>query len=126
VNYQPKVAERIARCVLLALSTNRDGEALAALAAARRALDGASITIHDFADAVEHGLAPEPTRCSPPPPPDDLGDWRTTARHCDRHRHLLSERDAGFLATILRYRHQPSPSQLKWLDDIRNKLQLGG
>jgi hypothetical protein len=72
---QPKAAARIAQCLLLALSSDRDGEVVAVVAAPRRRIASADLTIHAVADAVQAGLGRTPAPLQEP-------DWRDTARFC--------------------------------------------
>jgi hypothetical protein len=112
----PKAAARIAQCLLLALSSDKDGEIAAALTATRRALDAAGIDHHALASAIQIGLAA-------PPAAIQRQDWRDTARFCRSRVELLSEKEARFIATIMS-RDQPlSAKQSKWLDDIEAKLR---
>jgi hypothetical protein len=48
------IAQKLGQYILVALSTDKTGEAAAAMAAARRALDSAKISIHDFADTIKN------------------------------------------------------------------------
>jgi hypothetical protein len=55
----PHIAARVSQFILVALSTDKVGEAAAAMSAARRALDGEKISIHDFANTIKNpGSAP--------------------------------------------------------------------
>jgi hypothetical protein len=57
-----RAPERVSQCLLLALSSDRDGESLAAIRAVRKALDGAKISIHDFTDAIKSQTAGTSTK----------------------------------------------------------------
>jgi hypothetical protein len=48
------IAQKLGQYILVALSTDKTGEAAAAMAAARRALDGEKISIHEFADTIKN------------------------------------------------------------------------
>jgi hypothetical protein len=116
MNIHQPIAARVSQLLRLTLSTNRDGEALAGLAASRRTLEATGLDIHAVADAVEAGLGRSPAPFHEP-------DWRSTARFCRSRPDLLNEREARFIATIMK-RDQPlSPKQQKWLSDIESRLR---
>jgi hypothetical protein len=114
-----KIASRIAQCLLLALSTDKAGEAVAAVAAARRAIDSAGLNIHSIADAVQAGLGTPP---APPSAPPASSAWRSTARFCRLHEEQLSPKEIQFLDAIMKYRGDISPKQVKWLADIAERI----
>ena len=116
MNYQSPVATRVGQLLRLAISTDKDGEALNALAAVRRTLDASGIDLHVVADAVVAGLG------RPPAPIQEL-DWRDTARFCRSRADLLSEKEARFIATIMSRDRPLSPKQDKWLSDIEARLR---
>jgi hypothetical protein len=125
---QPKIATRIGQLVLLALSSDQPGEVTNALAAARRTLAGAGLTIHDVATALERGLAPppRPPPRSPPPPPEPEPpsmDWRGAVAFCDRHRDQLFGQESGLIDTLLRWRGVPTPKQMEWLGRIMERIR---
>ena len=86
------------------LSTDHDGEQLAAVAAIQRVLAVAGLGFGDLAKAVETGLMPRRTKAvtnwSPPEPDSD--SWESLAWWCHFHRqHLLREEDRGYVAEVL-------------------------
>jgi hypothetical protein len=107
VNYHPlvKTATRIGQLLRLALSTDRDGECIAAIQATRRALAAAGLDHHAVADAVMTALG------KPVVPLPEL-DWRDTARFCQGHGELLSEREAAFVINILRRAGRSAKSKI--------------
>ncbi len=111
---QSQVSARVGQLLRLALSTNRDGEALGSLAAIRRTLDAADLTIHDVADAPAAGLAA--------PPPPAIEGWRALAQSCDQRRDLLSQKEQRFVTVIVTYRNRPSEKQLTWLQSISERI----
>jgi hypothetical protein len=122
---QPRVATRVGQLLRLALSSDQDGESIAALAALRRALESAGLDLHTLGAAVERGLQAPPARPPPPPRPthDDMADWRSTARWCRHYEDQLSPRDVEFLDTIIRYRGGISEKQKAWLDGIEQRIR---
>jgi hypothetical protein len=114
---EPRIATRIGALLRLSLSTDKPGEAVAALAALRRALEAAQLDLHDLAAAVETGLkdlppAPPPPRPRQEPPQDPSRDWRAEVRFCDRHRDQLEGHECGLIDTLMRWRGTPTPKQL--------------
>jgi hypothetical protein len=108
---------RVGQLVRL-LSSDRVGEAGAAAQALNRTLATAGIDIYWLANVVEGALAEQPTLV---PLDGDGGDWKSIARFCLSHRDALPERDAEFVASILRYRTL-TPKQHAWLTDIRERI----
>jgi hypothetical protein len=119
---------RVSQLIKLALSTDKDGEAAAALSALRRTLDAGGIDLHQFADGAAASLVPSqepkkpPRRSAASPPPVD---WRGQATLCDRHRDELSTTECGLIDTLLRWRGTPTPKQLDWLLIIHQRITGG-
>jgi hypothetical protein len=133
------------------LSSDRDGEVIAAARAINRTLKAAGADIHLLADRVEHangngnkiseadmrklfdagyaaGVAAAESR--------DAGDdfrnldgsasWETMAAHCRQRRDQLNEREQEFISSVssrIVYR-EPTEKQAKWLRSIF--LRTGG
>jgi hypothetical protein len=115
------VATRVAQLLRLSISTDRDGEAAAALAALRRTLDGAGLDHHALAAAVEAGLqapAPEPE----PKRRYAVDSWRDQMWFAHHHRDQLPPHEQRFIAVLLTYQNRPSEKQLRWLADINARL----
>jgi hypothetical protein len=111
------LTDRLAQLLRLALSTDKRGEAIAAIAALKRTLRSAGFDAHYVADALITGLeAPKQTHRSEP-------DWRRLASYCADHAGLLSEKEFDFIVTISRYRTELSFKQTKWLNDIAARLR---
>jgi hypothetical protein len=95
--------DKVGKLVRLMLSTDRDGEALAAVGALKRALDVAGLDCHAVADAIEAGLRPMPQRPASTwgPPEPDLTNWQSMCWflhfHRDRLRGDQRERVADYL-----------------------------
>jgi hypothetical protein len=103
--------DKIGKLLRLTLSTDKEGEQLAAMSALKRALQKAGLDCHAIADAVERGLksaesASTPRRRStswaPPLPSPD--DWQAMAWFCHFHRFQLrsyqQERVADYLLGV--------------------------
>jgi hypothetical protein len=132
--------EKVAQMLRLALSTDRDGEALAALAAIRRVID-----LHRLADAVQSGLGQQPAPTAArkpaepkttrrprhkarkqPEPPFDPADWLSCCWYAWHRRDLMSDRDLAFVNNLLERRREPTPRQMKWLRDIMVRVRRPG
>jgi hypothetical protein len=98
------------------LSSNRDGEVLAAVHALKRVLDGGKLDIHALADMVEaagvsparHGKTREPS-------------WNQIARECASRPDLLRDHERAFVSDMVRWtaaRGEPTPKQATWLRSI--------
>jgi hypothetical protein len=133
------------------LSSDRDGEVVAAARALGRTLKAHGADFHALADRVEHangngkigeadmrklydagfaaGIATAEHR-------NDAGDdfrnldgsasWETMAAHCRRHSDKLGEREQEFIRSVSAHLvwREPTPKQTKWLRSIF--LRTGG
>jgi hypothetical protein len=134
VNYhqpQPKLAERIARCLLLALSSDQDGEVVAAVQAARRALAIAGLDIYALASAIETGLQAPPPAVDPAEPyrprqerQEAPRDWRAEVKFCHRHRDHLFGKEPGLIDTLMKWKGMPTPRQMEWLARIVARIRV--
>src|SRR5258707_468774 len=97
----PIGVDRIGKLVRLMLSTNRDGEALAAVGALKRALDVAGLDCHAVADALATGLRPVPQRQLWGPAEPDLTNWQSMAWFCHFHHFKLRGGDRERVADYL-------------------------
>jgi hypothetical protein len=130
VNYQSPVATRVGQLLRLALSTDKDGEALSALAATRRTLAANGLDHHTLAAAVETGLrAPavadpaEPYRPRQERHEHQARDWRAEVKFCHRHRDQLFGSEHGLIDTLLKWQGMPTPKQLDWLGRIIERMR---
>jgi hypothetical protein len=106
--------DRIAKLVRLIFSTDKSGEALAAIAAVKRILASEKLDAHWLADRLYQ--SEEHQR-------HDDGDDRSLAWWCYHHRDRLSPRDRQFIEALTKWRSPLSPKQQKWLRDILAKLE---
>ena len=88
------------------LESDKEGERQAALSAVRRLLPP-GVTL---ADVVEGGLGKP---------------WRAKARAVWNNHLLLSAKEISFVGNLLRARLEPSAKQLKWLDDLAERVEAG-
>ncbi|MGO9049929.1 MAG: hypothetical protein ACLP19_17095 [Xanthobacteraceae bacterium] len=121
-----QIAERLKR-LLLMLSSNHDGEVIAAAKAVDRTLKAAD---HDWHDLVENLTSPSPApyarRRSEPPrrdSSDEIKTWRAMHAFCLQHQDRLRPREAIFVAGLKDWRGNPTIKQMKWLTDIYNRLK---
>ena len=110
----PGVADRITKLLRL-LSSDREGEVVAAAGALQRTLRANGCDIHDLADLVVAG----PTR-SPRPAEDN---WLATARWCHARSEKLNAREREFVDDMVNRVVFPSERQLKWLYAIHARLR---
>jgi hypothetical protein len=102
------VAPQLGKLIAL-LSSNRDGEVLAAVNAIGRLLQSNGCDFHDLSAAI----------CAPH---EDV-DWRRQARFCNRHRAHLTARELDFIATLARWHGEPTDKQRQWLGSIVERVQ---
>jgi hypothetical protein len=95
--------------MLLMLSSNYDGDVVAAARAITKILQDAGSDWHDLAAILAPAAHPEVR--------DDVVQW------CLSRRFFLSPRDRGFLEGVAEQRMPLSPKQEKWLRDIVGKLE---
>jgi hypothetical protein len=96
--------------MLLMLSSNCDGEVVAAARALNKILQDAGSNWHALVAAI---LAPVA----------HLEVRRDVVQRCLNRRFFLSPRDRGFLEGVAEQRMPVSPKQEKWLRDIVGKLK---
>jgi hypothetical protein len=109
------IAPTLAKLIRL-LSSDRDGEVVASVHAMCRLLASIGLSLHDLADAIE--LPAQTSQHD-----DDADDWRVMAKACAQCRHLLSDRERSFVATMVRWRGKPSRKQRDWLEAIYDRIR---
>jgi hypothetical protein len=95
------------------LASDHDGEVVATARAIDRVLKSSGRDWHDLAASI----------CLPVPAPNV--DWRREARFCAGHAKRLSERELDFIASLARWRGEPSQKQRQWLRNIADRLRGG-
>jgi hypothetical protein len=116
--------------LLLLLSSNQDGEVIAAVNAVKRTLKSANCDFHDLVA----GLTSSPSAKAREQPgytrhrdgddvDDDIsGNWRAMRDHCWRHEKRLREREREFIHSLNKWRGTPTPRQLTWLRAIFERI----
>jgi hypothetical protein len=107
--YLKAIAPKLSK-MLLMLSSNYDGDVVAAARAITKILQGAGSDWHDLVAAMLAPVAHLEVR-------RDVVQWRLSRRF------FLSPRDRGFLENVARQLKPLSPKQEKWLRDIVGKLE---
>jgi hypothetical protein len=109
------IAPRLGQLMLL-LSSNHDGEVVAAARAIGRTLKSHRLDWHDLAEALCPPLVPVGR-------PINDRDWRDLLAFCATRMHRLSSRECDFLRLIARRRSDLTPRQRDWLEIIAEKLR---
>jgi hypothetical protein len=110
--------DRLAKLIRLIFSSDREGEIVAAVTAAKRVLDSSDLDAHWLADRFALGAA------SFAATPDESGerDDRSAAWFCFHRRYSLSPKERLFVENIVERAAPLTPKQRKWLLDIVNRL----
>jgi hypothetical protein len=124
---------RLRQCVLL-LSSEADGEVVAAARAVNRVLGSCGLDLRWLANRIEGGVEPvnweakvreayDLGRKSAQPTwhdvDDRVGDHQVAAEWLfNNHGSRLRDKDRDFLETKLTWRGQPSEKQAAWLGDL--------
>jgi hypothetical protein len=106
-------ADKLRQLIVLALSSDRDGECLSALQAIERILKTNNIDAYRFANSIHLN-----TENNAPPKPG----WRDKVRDCQEQQHRLNDRECAFVFSLARWRGTPTEKQLAWLDHIYENL----
>jgi hypothetical protein len=108
------ITPQLRKCVLR-LSSDHDGEVVAAARAISRVLKSNKLDWHDLAQAL----------CLPLPAvhPCDDRDWRDLLAFCATRMSRLSSREREFLRSIARWRGDLTARQRDWLECIAEKLR---
>jgi hypothetical protein len=115
---------RLTKLVLM-LSSDRDGEVVAAARAIGRALRAAGRDWHDFAGGL---LDPAKKRADQQGRHDDgqhdsHADWRAMHKFCLRHESKLRSRELKFIYSIAHWRGELTSKQHRWLTAIHQRLR---
>jgi hypothetical protein len=92
--------DRVAKLVRL-LASDKDFEALAAIAALKRTLDVADMDLHDLADAVVAGLTLRAPERSWEPSPPDLYNFESMSWYSHFHSRHLPDHDRDYVVGVL-------------------------
>ena len=107
---QPRIGK-----LFLMLSSDRDGEIVAAAHALGRVLRDNGTDWHALADAIVFRSDNRSNNNAPMP-------WRDMARIC-RASGRLSDRELAFVTDMENWRAQPSAKQAAWLHTIYNRVR---
>jgi hypothetical protein len=132
----PSAQDRLGK-LLRMLSSDKDGEVLAATAAIKRTLATEGLDIHSLADAL---CQPAPraeakAQRAPHDTPEwrddwrgaDTTDWHSVACECAAHGATLNLREQKFVSDMVAWtwHARPSERQRAWLLIILNKVRHG-
>jgi hypothetical protein len=109
--------DRLAKLIRLIFSSDKSGEIIAAVAAAKRVLAVENKDAHWLADKL---TAPPPAVVADKH--DDRND-RSAAWFAFHRSHRLSPKESAFVANILQYSRPLSDKQKNWLHDIVDRLE---
>ena len=117
-NIEGLVAEnRIGRIIAL-LSSDKDGEVLAAVAALRRLLKSNGADLHDLVALLEGKVRVVQVSAKASPPLT----WRDKIALCQREADFLTEWERGFLTSMSMWKRQPTVKQAAILQRIYDSL----
>jgi hypothetical protein len=124
---KPAAADKLGK-LLRMLSSDKDGEALAATAAIKRTLAAEGSDIHSLADALCKPAPPPPRPEPQRPPPKDDPDWHGIACECEAHSERLTEREQEFVSDMVAWklRKAPTEKQQSWLLSIYGRVRRYG
>jgi hypothetical protein len=109
------ITPQLRKC-MLRLSSDHDGEVVAAAHAIARLLKSNRLDWHDLAQAL---CLPLPAVC----PCNDDRDWRDLLAFCASRMNQLSSREKEFLRSIAKRRSDLTDRQHDWLESIAAKLR---
>jgi hypothetical protein len=120
----PAASDKLAKLVRL-LSSDKDGEVLAAASAIKRTLAAAGSDIHALADALCRPQPKEPPRR---PWHEDGNDWHSKACECQAHSEQFSEREQEFIDSMVGWTafREPTEKQQAWLLSIFRRIRRHG
>ena len=132
----PSAQDKLSK-LLRMLSSDKDGEVLAATAGIKRTLATEGLDIHSLADALcqpapraeaKAQRAPHETRdWRDDWPGADTTDWHGVACECEAHGATLNLREQKFVSDMVAWtwHARPSERQRAWLLIILNKVRHG-
>jgi hypothetical protein len=110
--------DRLAKLIRLIFSSDKPGEVIAAVNAAKRVLSSENLDAHWLADR----LTSQPARAHPPDKSDERND-RSAAWFAFHRSHRLSPKERKFIESIVQWAAPLSPKQRQWLHDIVERLE---
>jgi hypothetical protein len=124
-NIDPGTEEKLEKLVKL-LSSDKDGEVLAAVHAIRRTLKSSGADIHEFAARIKGGGKLEEPQSEAYPKETATPSWYDMALACaERDGDRLNSREREFVDDMVRWtaRREPSEKQGKWLHALYCRLE---
>jgi hypothetical protein len=107
------IADKLGKLVRL-LTSDQDGEVVAAAHSINRTLSGAGLDIHVLAAVIENGGVNNKTPCA--------ANWQSVASECAAHaERLRSEKERAFIANMVVWTQlggRPTEKQANWLRSI--------
>jgi hypothetical protein len=124
----PAASDKLGKLIRM-LSSDKDGEVLAAALAIKRTLAAEGSDIHALADALcrrQLQRKEEPRRPPPPPPREDR--WHDMACECQAHSERLSQREQNFIGDMVGWTafREPTQKQQAWLLSIHTRVRRHG
>lgn len=114
--------ERIVKLLRLIFSTDKAGEIVAAVTAAKRVLAAGDRDTHFVAEVFERGATLPVTRAGDHDQVDD-GDDRPAIWFCWHRRHRLSAKEAAFIENVAARSSPLTPKQRQWLNVLVDRLE---
>lgn len=119
--------ERLSKLIPM-LSSDKQGEVIATVAAIGRTLQSAGFDWHDLArnigNHMPHQTYKHPQYKKPKPKPNKFEVWHVVAASCIElgEKHGLTHKEYEFLMGVIDRTNCPTPKQMNWLHDIEAKL----
>ena len=122
----PAATDKLGKLIRL-LSSDRDGEVLAAASAIKRTLAAEGSDIHALADTLCR-LQPQRREESRRPRHEDSNDWHGIACECQEHGGRLNQREQNFVADMVAWTAcaTPTDKQQAWLLSIHRRVRRHG
>jgi hypothetical protein len=118
------IETRMAKLIRLIFSSDKEGEIIAAVLAARRVLASENVDAHWVADRITAPLAHADHRADRRDDDDDRDD-KSAIWFAFHRRHRLSPKECLFVENIVTRSAPLTPKQRKWLNDICDRLEAG-
>jgi hypothetical protein len=116
--------DKIAKLVRLVFSSDRPGEIVAAVEAAKRLLATNDLDCHWVADRITAPVAHADDRHADRRDDDDNErDDHSAIWFCFHRKHRLSEKEFAFITNIVARARPLTPRQSKWVRDICDRLE---
>jgi hypothetical protein len=127
---KPSAQDKLGKLLRL-LSSDKDGEVLAATAAIKRTLATEGLDIHGLADALCRPALRAEAKAQRAPNTDRTGnedtDWHSVACECEAYGAFPNLREQKFVTDMVAWTQRATPTerQKDWLLIILNKVRHG-